>query len=123
MALLKLFFGLFILMTIVSSCGTQSQIVSNENVNQTTVGLNRKNYKVVDVVTGKASNTYIFGIGGMSKKALMESAKLKMYDINYLKGKSAAYANMTTESRISKFLPFYYKRTIISSAILVEFTE
>lgn len=123
MSLPKLFFGLFILTAIVSSCGIQSQIVSNENVNQTTVGLNRKNYKVVDVVTGRASNTYIFGIGGMSKKALMESAKLKMYDTNYLMGKSAAYTNMTTESRISMFLPFYYKRTIISSAILVEFTE
>jgi hypothetical protein len=110
-------------MTMVSSCGMQSQIVSNENVNQTTVGLNRKNYKVVDVVKGKASNTYIFGIGGMSKKALMESAKLKMYNTNYLIGKSAAYANMTTESRISMFFPFYYKRTIISSAILIEFTE
>ena len=65
-------------------------MVSNQNTNQTSVELNRKNFKVVDLVSGRASATYIFGIGGMSKKALMESSKLKMYEKYNLVGKPGA---------------------------------
>lgn len=69
-----------------TSCGISRQATDNRNVTQTEVVLSRNNYKVVGMVNGEAKQNYWFGIGGLSKKSLGESAMSEMYKNANLKG-------------------------------------
>lgn len=55
---------------LLASCGVSQNLTSNANLNQTNVVLSQKNFHVVKTVEAETSATYVFGIGGMSKKAL-----------------------------------------------------
>lgn len=72
-----------------TSCGISRQATDNRNVTQTEVVLAKKNYKVVKQVEGESSQNYWFGIGGLSKKSLGESAMSDMYKNANLTGSQA----------------------------------
>lgn len=72
-----------------TSCGISRQATDNRNVTQTEVVLAKKNYKVVKQVEGESSQNYWFGIGGLSKKSLGESAVSDMYKNANLTGSQA----------------------------------
>ena len=58
---------------LLSSCGMNANLVTNHNLNQTNVVLSQKNFHVVKTVKAEVSASYIFGIGGLSKKALHDN--------------------------------------------------
>jgi len=113
---LPLIFGLLFF----ASCASHNGLVNNFNNNNTTVELSEKNYKIIDYVKGDASCTYIFGIGGLSKQALVEKAKSEMYSNAELQGQARAIANISVDNKYSLF-PFVGKMTVTVSGHVVEF--
>ena len=103
-----------------SGCAFHNGLTNNFNNNNTNVELNQKNYKVVDYVKGNAECTYIFGIGGLSKDALVEKARSEMYRNANLKGKARAISNISVDTKYTIF-PIIRKITITVSGHVVEF--
>ncbi len=113
----------FLTSILMTSCGIHSAKVGNINNNTTNVELSKKNFKVIDRVSGKSTATYVLGIGGLSNKALIEKAKTKMLENANLTGSSKAIINVTTESHTTLVVPFFYQKTVTVSAHIIEFTE
>ena len=111
----------FVLIT--SSCGFHTAYVSNVNNNSTNVELSKKNFKVVERVTGQSSATYILGIGGLANKALINKAEFSMLEKSNLIGASKAITSLTIESHNAIFYPFFFRKTITVSGYVIEFTE
>ncbi len=105
-----------------TSCGISAHLTSNRNVTQTNVELAQKNYRVVGTVTGEAKAAYVFGIGGLSRRAIQGNAQAQMMKNANLSG-SQAIINTTTEEKRRGLLPFYMKRVITSHGQIIEFTE
>jgi hypothetical protein len=109
-----------LIMLALSSCGIHSTLSSNQNQNQTQVVLARKNYKIIQKVTGSATNTSIFGIGG-GMRALVSRARAKMLDnIDFAGSRAIINENIETNDRI---IFFVNTKTVTVSAYLIEFTE
>lgn len=87
----------------------------------TNVVLEKKNFKVVETVSGDATDKYWFFIGGY-KQTLVAKAKQKMIENAKLEGTSKAIINVTLEEH-SKFMFIYIKRTITVHGTVIEFTE
>ena len=113
----------FIFSTFLCSCGINSSIPLNSVNTSTVVELKENNFKVVAEVNGEASATYIFGIGGLSNRALINLAKKEMLTNADLVGKSRAITNVNYEIHHSLFIPFYYSKRVIASAHVVEFID
>ena len=58
-----------------SSCATHSAFTGNLKSSETSVVLSQNNFRVIDRIEGKANATYVFGIGGLGKKSLIEEAR------------------------------------------------
>ena len=114
--LLPLFIGLIFF----SSCAFHSGLVNNFNNNTTKVELSKNNFKIVDYVKGSAHCTYVFGIGGLSKEALVEKAKAEMYRKDDLQGKAKAIAYISIDTKFSTF-PILKKVTVTASGHVVQF--
>ncbi|MDE6561778.1 MAG: hypothetical protein K2K75_10385 [Muribaculaceae bacterium] len=104
-----------------TSCGVSRQATDNRNVTQTEVVLAKKNYKVVGMVTGESSQNYWFGIGGLSKKSLGESAMSDMYKNANLKG-SQAIINVNVSYK-NKIILVYTGAKAIATGTVIEFTD
>lgn len=104
----------------VSSCGIMNNATSNVNSVQTEVVLSQNNYNVVGTVSAEATQTYIIGIGGLSKKALERNAVAQLTEKANLKG-SQAVVNVTTHIQVKMITPFYLKRTVVAKGTIVEF--
>ncbi len=104
-----------------SSCAFHDGLTRNYNGHITQVELTNKNYTITEYVEGKASATYVFGIGGLGKNALIASARKDMLASASLLGTSKAVINETVEVRHSIY-PFVWKRKVVVSAYIVEFT-
>lgn len=104
-------------------CGIHTALVGNMAGHMTNVELARKNFKVVDKISGTYTATYIMGVGGLSHKALIEKAKADMFARNDLTGSSKAVVNVAVEEHIAAFLIFYVRRTVTVSAHVIEFTD
>lgn len=115
--LLPLFIGLLFLST---SCALHDGLTNNLNHNNTVVELSDNNYQVIDYVKGNASCTYIFGIGGLDKDALVEKAKSEMYRKADLQGKARALTNISIDTQYS-FFPIVRKMSVTASGHVVEF--
>jgi hypothetical protein len=85
--------------------------------------LSQKNYKVIDKVSGTATAKYIFGIGGISAKALVEKARTAMVTKNKLNGGAKAYIYPTVDEHMTFIFPFYIQKTVTYSGYLIEFTD
>jgi len=84
--------------------------------------LSKKNFKVIESVQGESEAIYIFGIGGLSKKAMIAEAKANMLTNANIVGSSKAIINETVEI-IHSLFPFFRKYKVTVSGHVVEFTE
>lgn len=90
---------------------------------QTQVRLQEKNFKVVGVVKGEWSATYVLGIGGLSKQSLMNSAISDMYEKANLTG-SQTIVNITSVVSVKQIVwGIYMQRTATVTGTVIEFTE
>lgn len=104
-----------------ASCGISSSMTSNANLNQTNVVLSQNNFHVVKTVQASVSSTYLFGIGGLGKKALYNNAVAELTKQANLTG-SQALVNVTVKSSVQAFL-FYAKHTYTAEATVIEFDK
>ena len=111
-----------IICMMLTSCGISQEATSNRNVTQTDVVLSTANYKVLGTVQGTSSQNYFFGIGGLSKKSLGESAMSDMYKNADLQGKSRAIINVNVTYK-TKGILIYMGRKAIATGTLIEFTK
>lgn len=102
-------------------CGVSQNLTTNANLNQTNVVLSQKNFHVVKNVEATASATYVFGIGGLSKKALYNNAVAELTKKAELKG-SQALVNVTVKTS-GKLILFFGKVTYHAEGTVVEFDE
>ena len=102
-----------------SSCGINSHNTTNHNLNQTNVVLAQNNFHVVKNVEAKVSATYVFGIGGLSKKALKENAVAELTKKAGLTG-SQALVNVTLHTS-GKLILCVGKVTYYAEGTVIEF--
>ena len=103
-----------------TGCAVSSSI--SNNLTQTQVVLSENNFKVVGQAYGEAQATYIFGIGGLSKKALRNNAIDEMSKNANLTG-AQTLTNVTTNYSIKMFTPVYIQLTCSATANIVEFNK
>ena len=106
---------------LLASCGLSQSLTTNANVNQTNVVLSQKNFHVVKHVQAETSATYVFGIGGLSKKSLYNNAVAELTKKANLTG-SQALVNVTVKNSAMLFL-VYGKVTYIAEGTVNEFEE
>jgi uncharacterized protein YbjQ (UPF0145 family) len=111
-----------IICILLSSCGMSREATSNSNLLQTQVVLEKKNYKVIGTVTGESHQNYWFGLGGMSKKSMTESAMSDMMKKADLMGGSRAIINVNVQYK-SKMILIYNQMSAIATGTIIEFTE
>ena len=107
---------------LVSSCVVHQEATSNYTQLQTQVVLDQANYDVVGTATGECTQVYVFGIGGMSKKAMSESAMGEMFKNANLKG-SRAIINANVQYKATSVLGVYSKVTAIANGTIIEFKK
>ena len=118
-----------VLLGSMSSCGFYSHLTGNQNQNQTSVVLKEANYRIVENISSEVSQTYIFGMGGLRKRALKENAIDKMLNEARQKNPelmsgSKAVINITTSENVRIIIPpIYIKRTIMAHGTVIEFTK
>lgn len=96
--LLKLCLILSITLTL-SSCAAGLTGMMNS-----ATSLNSNNFSYVERdLRGKAQATYVFGIGGMNKEAIVSEAKMQMLKNHQLED-GQALANITVDFKYSNFL-------------------
>ena len=118
--LLKIFVAVAAVFTL-ASCGVSSQLTANANLNQTDVVLSQKNFHVVKNVEANTSATYVFGIGGLGKKALKDNAIAELTKKANLTG-SQALVNITVKYS-AKMILCYSKVTAYAEGNVVEFDK
>lgn len=119
----KLFFIISILSALLlSSCASSSEATNNLNQNQTSVVLSQKNYRVVGYAKGESEQTYVLGIGGLSKRSLGQSAMSEMFEKADLKDKPRAIINSNIQYK-NQFYFFWSKTKAIATGTIIEFTE
>ncbi len=121
MRILKLWGAALVLAVAVSGCGMSSYLTSNQNQNSTTVILSDNNYSVVGNVEASVSSTYIFGIGGLGKKALYGNAMSKLSEYANLTG-SQALINISTKTHVQSLL-IWSRYTVVTRGTVIEFHD
>ena len=104
-----------------ASCGMNANLTTNHNLNQTNVVLSQKNFHVVKTVEAEVSATYVFGIGGLSPKALHDNAVAELTKKAALTG-SQALVNVTLHTSGTLILCFG-KVTYYAEGTVIEFDE
>ena len=102
-----------------TGCGVMNHMTANTNLTQTSVELSAANYRIVGTVSGTATDNYIFGIGGLSKKALANNSYAEMVANANLKD-NQAIINVSTVERIKAYV-VYAKREMVTSGVVIEF--
>ena len=105
---------------LISGCGTSSGLIFNQNQLQTNVVLSQNNFTVVKTVTGEASATYIFGIGGYAQAEAKASAMNQMLQNAELTG-SQAIVNAQVSLHAQTILGIYTKVTAHATGTVIEF--
>ena len=106
---------------LLAGCGVSQTLTTNANLNQTNVVLSQKNFHVVKTVQAEVTATYVFGIGGMSKKALYSNAVAELTKNANLTG-SQALVNVTVKNSPKSIL-CYNKITYHAEGTVIEFDE
>jgi hypothetical protein len=112
----------FLLAVLCTGCGFHSGLTRNTNVHNTNVILSERNFRVVSNVQGTSECEYIFGIGGMSKNAMIADARAQILQQADMVGKSRALVNETVEVH-NLFLFIFTKRKITVTAQVIEFVD
>ncbi len=101
-----------------TGCGVASTV--SNNFTETQIVLSQNNFKVVGQAYGEAQATYVFGIGGLGRKALRNNAIDQMSKNANLKG-AQTLTNVTTHFSIKMITPFYVQLTCSATANIIEF--
>lgn len=107
---------------ILTSCGSTYFYTWNQNDTRTSVELTQKNFKVIGPVSGSASATYIFGIGGLSRSAARENAIGDMFESAYLTG-AQTIVDIYVKKHVSSVLSIYRKVSYSATGVVIEFTK
>ena len=118
----RIFVAMVAAAVLLSGCGVHSSLTSNVNLIQTNVVLQEANYHVVDNVTAEASATYIMGIGGMSRRALKETAVAELVEVANLKGPQAL-VNVSVKMSVQNVYVFWSKITYTATGTIIEFED
>jgi len=119
----SILFSFLSIVILLSSCGYSGANVGYNYVStEAHVQLSKKNFRVVDYVVGEASATYILGIGGLSKKALIEKAKFEMYKNANMVGNAKVILNQTVSFNFDWYPAVRIIRCTVSGYVY-EFTE
>ena len=106
---------------LLASCGVSQSLTTNANLHQTNVVLSQKNFHVVKNVSSECTATYVFGIGGISKKALESNAVAELTKKANLTG-SQALVNVTVKNS-GKMILFFSKLSYHAEGTVIEFDE
>lgn len=104
-----------------TSCGFSRSATQNQNVTQTQVVLAKNNFKVLGTVSGECTQNYVFGIGGLSRKSMGESAMANMYKNAKLKN-SQAVINVNIVYK-DKVILIYNQSKAIATGTVIEFID
>ncbi len=107
--------------SLLSSCGVTNNLNSNLNLNNTSVVLSQANFRVVKTVSSSASATYVFGIGGLSQRALRANAVAELTKKAELKG-SQALVNVNVRTS-TKMILFFNEMTFYAEGTVIEFSN
>lgn len=116
-----LFLSVVCLGLLTTSCGISRSATDNKNLSQTEVVLAKKNYKIIKMVEGESKQNYWFGIGGLSKKSLGESAMSEMYKNANLTG-SQAIINVNVSYK-DKYILIHNQAKAIATGTVIEFVD
>lgn len=103
-----------------TSCSGLHTLTQPNIANSPEVKFSQNNFHVVKQVSSSASSTYIFGIGGLSQKALRQNAIADMITKANLTG-SQTVINITTKVSRRMITPIYIKSTVTAQGTVVEF--
>ena len=120
MKTIKFFLGCLVAV-LFASCAGINMTPYEHNMPETKLILKEANYKIVGQVEGEWSATYVFGIGGLSKKALTNNAISEMYKNANLTG-SQQIINVTTTTSIEQWV-VYTKKRAIARGYIIEFEK
>lgn len=109
------------IMVVFTGCSGLHSMTYN-TMNRTEVVLSQNNFRVVGPVEGTVSSTYVFGIGGASKKTMRDNAVQQMYKNANLKG-SQTIINVNYSSTVKTVLGIYVKKEITAYGTIIEFTN
>ena len=101
-------------------CGHSFYPTDNHNFATTNVNLSEGNFRIIGIAEGKATATYVFGIGGLSKKALNGNAYSDMIKNAKLKG-SQMIVNTTIETKVRGFTPLFFTKDVRYHGLVIEF--
>ena len=121
MKAIKFFLITMVAVLLASCAGINTTPYQNDPV-QTKVIIKEANYTIVKEVEGSWSATYVFGIGGYSKKSLTNNAIGNMYKNAQLTG-SQQIINITTTVSTKSVLGIYLKREVTAHGYVIEFKE
>lgn len=105
---------------LMAGCASHHGLTANLNNNTTQVTLSQANYTVTKRVQGQATATYVLGIGGLNREALVAEARANMLENANLIGTSGAVIAETVEIKNTNLI-VVRKRTVTVSAHVVEF--
>ena len=117
------FFIIIMFAVFFTSCLGLNMTPYANNPAETKVVLSKSNYHIVKEVTGEWTATYIFGIGGLSKKALSHNAISEMYKNAKLKGNQQIINITTTQSNEIWALGIYMKLNVHAHGYVIEFID
>ena len=120
MKAIKFFLITMVAVLLASCAGLNTTSYKNDPL-ETKVILKEANYKIVKEVEGEWSAVYVFGIGGLSKKALTTNAISEMYKNAQLTG-SQQIINITTTTSIEQWV-VYTKKRAIARGYIIEFEK
>ena len=120
MKAIKLFLCCLVAVLFASCAGVNMSFYRN-NPAETKVVLTESNYHIVGQAEGEWSATYVFGIGGFSKKALTTNAISEMYKNANLTG-NQQIINITTTTSIENWV-VYSKHRAVAHGYIIEFEE
>ena len=118
----KLFIGIaaIAVTTMLSGCGMTMFNAMNATGNQARVELADNNFKVIKEVKGHSSATYVFFIGGLSKRAARENAIADMFKSAKLTG-SQTITNIYVQQHVTTVLGIYIRVSFAATGQVVEF--
>lgn len=102
-----------------SGCAVSSNPTKNINLVQTNVVLQEDNFRIVKNVSAEVTETYVFGIGGLSRAAARENAVALLTESANLSG-SQALINVTVKSN-TKVVLFWSRITYTAYGTVIEF--
>ncbi len=106
---------LLLLPILFASCAIHSGMMTGN------ASLGDNNFEMIGVAVGQARASYVFGIGGLSQRAIVLRAKRNLYSSFPLK-KGQAYANVSVDFRLLNLLVFM-RNTCTITADIVDYSN